>query len=76
MQKISTLFFSIALVLTPAAFAQQQSATGAGAGSAAGAATAGVTVGVTSAVAAAVAVAAVVAANKDSAPATTPPSSK
>ena len=76
MKKVSALFLSIALALSPVAFAQQQSgsasggagaggaAGGAGAGAAAGAAAAGVTVGVAAAVAAAVAVAATVSANK------------
>ncbi len=73
MEKVSALFLSIALALSPVAFAQQQSAgatggaaggAGAGAGAAAGAATAGVTVGVAAAAAAAVAVAAAVAADK------------
>jgi hypothetical protein len=88
MKKVSTLLLSIALALSPVAFAQQQSggaagggaggAAGgaAGAGAAAGAAATGVTVGVAAAAAAAVAVAAAVAANKSDTPPTTPPSSK
>ncbi len=75
MKKVSALFLSIALALSPVAFAQQQSGSasggaaggagaGAGAGAAAGAAAAGVTVGVAAAVAAAVAVAAAIAADK------------
>lgn len=73
MKKVSALFLSIALALSPVAFAQQQSGSasgGAGAGGAAGGAgaaagaAAGVTVGVAAAAAAAVAVAAAVSANK------------
>nr|WP_315229900.1 hypothetical protein [uncultured Limnohabitans sp.] len=65
--KTSALFLSIALAISPVAFAQQQGSaagTGAGAGAATGAAAAGVSVGVATAVVAGVAVAAAVSANK------------
>lgn len=63
MKKVSALFLSITLAMSPVVFAQQQSA-GAGAGGAAAGAAGGVTVGVAAAAAAAVAVAAAVSANK------------
>jgi membrane protease subunit (stomatin/prohibitin family) len=68
MKKVSALFLSITLAISPVAFAQSgsgQSSTAAGGGAAGAAgAAAGVTVGVVAAAVAAVAVAASVTANK------------